>query len=230
MRFCTDVETSTRSLYSGYGELLDMPCEFVYKGDNYKKKVREISNAWNQTHRMKRFFANPMTTLKYDWWWGKRVNDNVPMSSQENTRSIEEHLQVIPFELEIIKQDFEKRSSEVEKKIEQLEEEKMQLGLEIDVQKLEAQKMRKRKNKAEEDLESLKTNYKKLRLSIRTAELGKTPEQWWQNEKVGLRARVAELERSPCQYRSRNSAIELKASLNKIEEFKRKIEELETTL
>ncbi|MBA0759439.1 hypothetical protein Gotri_022328 [Gossypium trilobum] len=25
MRFCTDVETSTRSLYSGCGELLDMP-------------------------------------------------------------------------------------------------------------------------------------------------------------------------------------------------------------
>ncbi|MBA0641763.1 hypothetical protein Goklo_026272, partial [Gossypium klotzschianum] len=153
---------------------------------------------------MKRFFANPMTTLKYDWWWGKRVNDNVPMSSQENTRSIEEHLQVIPFELEI---------------------------------KLEAQKMRKRKNKAEEDLESLKTNYKKLRLSIRTAELDARVREdalerdllESQNEKVGLRARVAELERSPCQYRSRNSAIELKASLNKIEEFKRKIEELETT-
>ncbi|MFQ6621541.1 hypothetical protein Gotur_001545, partial [Gossypium turneri] len=51
-----------------------------------------------------------------------------------------------------------------------------------------------------------------------------------QNEKVGLRAWVAELERSPRQYRSRNSAIELKASLNKIEEFKRKIEELERTL
>ncbi|MBA0681596.1 hypothetical protein Goari_023390, partial [Gossypium aridum] len=32
------------------------------------------------------------------------------MSSQENTRPTEEHLQVIPFELEIIKQDFEKRS------------------------------------------------------------------------------------------------------------------------
>ncbi|MBA0819545.1 hypothetical protein Gohar_028315 [Gossypium harknessii] len=24
MKFCTDVETSTESLYSGYGELLDM--------------------------------------------------------------------------------------------------------------------------------------------------------------------------------------------------------------
>ncbi|MBA0613274.1 hypothetical protein Godav_013743, partial [Gossypium davidsonii] len=42
---------------------------------------------------MKRFATNPMTTPKYDWWWGKRVNDNVSMSSQENTRPIEEHLQ-----------------------------------------------------------------------------------------------------------------------------------------
>ncbi|MBA0754362.1 hypothetical protein Gogos_022355 [Gossypium gossypioides] len=53
-----------------------------------------------------------MTTPEYDWLWGKRVNDNVLESSQENTRSIEEHLQVIPSELEIIKQDFEKRRSE----------------------------------------------------------------------------------------------------------------------
>ncbi|MFQ6621543.1 hypothetical protein Gotur_001545, partial [Gossypium turneri] len=59
----------------------------------------------------------------------------------------------------------------------------MQLGLDIDVQKLEAHKMRKGKNKAEEDLESLKTNYKKLRLSIRTAGLGKTSEQWRQEIK-----------------------------------------------
>ncbi|MBA0733892.1 hypothetical protein Gogos_017858, partial [Gossypium gossypioides] len=56
-------------------------CEFAYKGDNYKNKVREISNSWNQTHRMKRFATNPLTTPEYDWWWGKRVNDNVPISS-----------------------------------------------------------------------------------------------------------------------------------------------------
>ncbi|MBA0858303.1 hypothetical protein Goshw_024118 [Gossypium schwendimanii] len=80
-------------------------CEFAYKGDNYKKKVREISNAWNQTHRMTKFVRNPMSTPEYDWWWGKRVNDNVPVSSQENTQPMKEHLQVIPFELEIIKQD-----------------------------------------------------------------------------------------------------------------------------
>ncbi|MBA0851169.1 hypothetical protein Goshw_014662 [Gossypium schwendimanii] len=52
---------------------------------------------------MKRFASNPMTTTEYDWWWGKRVNDNIPVSSEENTRPMEEHLQVIPFELEIIK-------------------------------------------------------------------------------------------------------------------------------
>ncbi|MBA0765825.1 hypothetical protein Gotri_014949 [Gossypium trilobum] len=33
---------------------------------------------------MKRFVTNAMTTLEYDWWWAKRVNDNVPLSNQEN--------------------------------------------------------------------------------------------------------------------------------------------------
>ncbi|MFQ6670494.1 hypothetical protein Gotur_035392 [Gossypium turneri] len=54
----------------------------------------------------------------------------------------------------------------------------MHLGLDVDIYKLEAEKLRKGKNKAEEDLDSLKTDYKKLRVSIRTASLGKTSEQW----------------------------------------------------
>ncbi|MFQ6664289.1 hypothetical protein Gotur_031458, partial [Gossypium turneri] len=64
------------------------------------------------------------------------------------------------------------------KKIERLEEEKMHLRLDADVQKLEVEKLRKIKNKADEDLDSLKTDYKKLRLSMRTAGLGRTSEQW----------------------------------------------------
>ncbi|MFQ6661647.1 hypothetical protein Gotur_029740, partial [Gossypium turneri] len=56
----------------------------------------------------------------------------------------------------------------------------MHLRLDTDVQKLETEKLRKGKNKAEEDLDSLKTDYKKLRLSIRTAGLGKSSEQWRQ--------------------------------------------------
>ncbi|MBA0752129.1 hypothetical protein Gogos_000997 [Gossypium gossypioides] len=88
---------------------------------------------------MKRLTANPMKTLKYDWWWGKRINDNFPLASQESTRPIEEHLQVIPSELEIVKQDFEKKSSELGKRIENLEEEKIQLGLDINVQNQEIQ-------------------------------------------------------------------------------------------
>ncbi|MBA0754153.1 hypothetical protein Gogos_019891 [Gossypium gossypioides] len=86
---------------------------------------------------MKRFSSNPVTTPEYDWWWGKRVNDNVLSASQKSTGSIEEHLQVIPSELEIVRQDFEKKSSELEKRIEKLEEEKIQLGLDVDVQKQE---------------------------------------------------------------------------------------------
>ncbi|MBA0818887.1 hypothetical protein Gohar_025555, partial [Gossypium harknessii] len=60
----------------------------------------------------------------------------------------------------------------------------MCLGLDVDIHKLEAEKLRKGKNKAEEDLDSLKIYYKKLRLSIRTAGLGKTSEQWRQEIKV----------------------------------------------
>ncbi|MBA0818319.1 hypothetical protein Gohar_025512 [Gossypium harknessii] len=132
---------------------------------------------------MKRFTVGAMTTPKYYGWWSKRVNDNILGPREECVRSIEEHLQVISLELEIIKQDFEKRSSELGKKIEQVEEEKMRLGLDVDIYKLEAEKLRKGNNKAEEDLDSLKTDSKKLRLSIITASLGKTSKYWRQEIK-----------------------------------------------
>ncbi|MBA0672432.1 hypothetical protein Goklo_029208, partial [Gossypium klotzschianum] len=239
-------------------------CDFSHREDNYKKRVREISNAWNQTHRMKILAVGPTITSEYNQWRDQRVNDNILASNPKNARSLEEHLQVLPSEIEIIKQEFEKRSLELGKKIEQLEEEKMQLGLDVDIQRLEADKLRKGKNKAEEDLDSLKTDYKKLRRSVRTAGLGKSPEQWrqeiqeekmkanqWekkfqdtrarevtlgksllvcQNEKTELKARVTELERLLHQYRSRSSAVELKTSLDKIEELKGQVRELEAAL
>ncbi|MFQ6652195.1 hypothetical protein Gotur_024177 [Gossypium turneri] len=114
--------------------------------------------------RMKILAVSPMTTPEYSGWCSKRDNDNIPGPREGYVRSIEEHLQVVLSELEIIKQDFEKRSFELGKRIEQLEEEKMRLGLDVDIHKLEAEKLRKRKNTIEEDLDSLKTDYKKLRL------------------------------------------------------------------
>ncbi|MFQ6624450.1 hypothetical protein Gotur_004465 [Gossypium turneri] len=140
----------------------------------------------------------------------------------------------------------------------------MRLGLDVNIHKLEAEKLRKGKNKAEKDLDSLKTDYKKLRLLMRTAGLGKTLEQWrqeikeertkvdkWerefqdararesaleksllecQNKGARLKTRVAELERLLHLYRSRNSIVELRANLSKVEELKGKIGELEDAL
>ncbi|MBA0786225.1 hypothetical protein Gotri_027144 [Gossypium trilobum] len=151
-------------------------CEFSYKGNNYRGKIREMSNAWKQIHRMKIFTVGATTTPEYHEWRSKRINDNIPEPNHENNQSIEEHLRVVPSELEIIKQDFEKRNVELEKKIEQMEAEKMKLRLDADVQKLEAERLRKGKIKAEEDLDSLKMDYKKLWLSMRTVGLGKTSE------------------------------------------------------
>ncbi|MBA0876750.1 hypothetical protein Goshw_029230 [Gossypium schwendimanii] len=168
-----------RSFYLGgstatFGRLI----KFHIGGEGYKKRAREMANAWNQIRRMKRLDVCPMTTSEYSEWWVKRINDNIPGLSLENSQSIEEHLRVVPSEMEIIRQDFEIRNSKLEKKIEQMEEEKVNLRLDVDVQKLEADKLRKGNNKAEEELDSLKTDYKKLRLSMRTAGLEKTSEQW----------------------------------------------------
>ncbi|MFQ6624443.1 hypothetical protein Gotur_004465 [Gossypium turneri] len=42
--------------------------ELSFKENNYKKKAREISDAWNQTCRMMILAINPMTTSEYSWW------------------------------------------------------------------------------------------------------------------------------------------------------------------
>ncbi|MBA0577448.1 hypothetical protein Golob_027307, partial [Gossypium lobatum] len=81
---------------------------------------------------MKILAVGLMTTPKYNEWWVRIINDNIPGPSQGDSQSIEEHLPVVPSELEIIKQDFEKKNAKLEKKIEQLEEENMHLGLDVD--------------------------------------------------------------------------------------------------
>ncbi|KAG8502349.1 hypothetical protein CXB51_000294 [Gossypium anomalum] len=208
-----------------------VPDEILYRCGNligcrcahYKKKVRELSDAWKQTHWMKRLAVGSMVTPEYDGCFKKRFNDNVPGPSLESARPMEEQLRVAPLELEIIKQDFEKKSSELGKKIEQLEEEKMHLRLDADVQRSEAKKWKKGKTKAKEDLDSLKTDYKKLRLSMRTAGLGKTSEQWrhevreektkadqWERKFRETQARNEELEKI---LRGKRRALEGAASL-----------------
>ncbi|KAL1119012.1 hypothetical protein V6Z11_D01G074800 [Gossypium hirsutum] len=192
-------------------------CEFSYKDDGYKKKIQEM------------LAVGSMTTFEYHEWWARRINDNTPKLNQENSQSIEKYLRVIPSELEIIRQDFERRNANLEKKIEQMEAKKTNLRLDIDVQKLENEKLKKQKNKAEEDLGSLKTDYKKLQMQRRNEALEKILSES-QKENGELKDRVIVLEGSLRQYRNRNSTIELKASLSKIEEMKKRIEELETTL
>ncbi|MBA0828536.1 hypothetical protein Goarm_013208 [Gossypium armourianum] len=122
--------------------------EFSYKGDGYKKRIREMSNAWNQTRRMKRLAVGLTTTPEYIEWRGRRINDNIPVPSRGDNQPLGKHLRVVPSELEIIMQDFERRNSESEKKIEQIEEEKMNLRLDMDVQKLETEKTNKGKKQS----------------------------------------------------------------------------------
>ncbi|MFQ6651718.1 hypothetical protein Gotur_023927 [Gossypium turneri] len=180
---------------------------------------------------MKGLAMGPMTTLEYSEWWVKRINDNILSPNSKNSQSMEEHLRVVPTELEILNQDFERRNAELENKIEQMEEEKLNLRLDVDVQKLEADKPRKGKNKAEEELDSLKTDYKKLRLSMRTAGLGKTSEQW-REEIREERNKSDQWERKFQEVQARNEALgkSLSESQKEKVELKVRVVELEGSL
>ncbi|MBA0753737.1 hypothetical protein Gogos_005619, partial [Gossypium gossypioides] len=104
----------------------------------------------------------------------------------------------------------------------------MRLRLDVNIHKLEAEKLRKGNNKVEEDLDSLKMDYKKLRLSIRTTGLGKTSEQWrqeikeektkadqWEKKFQDTRARESALDKNLLEYQ--NEEVRLKARVVELE-------------
>ncbi|MBA0755847.1 hypothetical protein Gogos_020576 [Gossypium gossypioides] len=55
------------------------------------------------TRWMKRLVVGLITTPKYNEWWVKIINDNIPEQSHEKSQSIKEYLRVVPSELKIIK-------------------------------------------------------------------------------------------------------------------------------
>ncbi|KAL1161360.1 hypothetical protein V6Z11_A07G128500 [Gossypium hirsutum] len=224
--------------------------EFVYRGADYKRKVSEVSSAWNKTFRLKGVAINPASIPEYVEWRSRRINDNVPMTKMEEVRPMEEYLQVIPSELDIMKQEFKRKNFELEKKIEKLEEEKMYLSLNVDLQKKEVEKVRKEKRKVEEDRDDLKEEYKKAQVSLKLVGLRRSSEQWqkevqvekaraeyWERkfqemqsqnlalekENQGLKTKVTELGRSLRWHRNHDPMVELK-------ELKSKVEDLEVAL
>ncbi|KAG8474267.1 hypothetical protein CXB51_033657 [Gossypium anomalum] len=98
--------------------------DFSYKGDHYKKRMREISEAWKKPFCMKILTEVSTSTLEYKGWFTRRVNDNVLRPILGVARSLEKSLRVILAELEVMKQEFERKNSELEKNMEKLEEEK----------------------------------------------------------------------------------------------------------
>ncbi|KAL1133389.1 hypothetical protein V6Z11_A12G037300 [Gossypium hirsutum] len=224
--------------------------EFVYKEADYKRKVSEVSSAWNKTCRLKGVAISPATTPEYVEWRSRRVNDNIPKPSVEGARPIEEYLQVMPSELEIMKQEFERKNLEFENRVAKLEEENMYLSLDIDVQKMEVEKKRKEKRKIEEDRDDLKEYYKKAQVSLRRARVGGSSDQlqkevqeekarveYWERkfqemqsqnlaleeENKGLKTKVTELGRPLRWHQNHDSTVELK-------ELKSKVEDLEMAL
>ncbi|KAK5842863.1 hypothetical protein PVK06_005277 [Gossypium arboreum] len=133
---------------------------------------------------------------------------------------MEENLRVIPSDLEVIKQEFERKNLDLGRKIEKLEEEKMYLSLDVDVQKIEVKKWQQEVQEERAKVEYWEKKFQEMQAQNQALE----------KDNQGLKAKVTELGRSLHHHRNRNSAVELKASLNKIEEMKHNIEGLEIAL
>ncbi|MBA0787742.1 hypothetical protein Gotri_025310, partial [Gossypium trilobum] len=82
------------------------------------------------------------------------------------------------------------------------------------LRKLDAEKLRKGKNKAEEDLDSLKADYKRLRLSMRTVGLRKTLEQWHEEIREEMN-RPDRWEKKFLEVQTQNEALEKSLSENR---------------
>ncbi|KAG8472003.1 hypothetical protein CXB51_036072 [Gossypium anomalum] len=208
--------------------------DFSYKGDHYKKRMREISEAWKKPFYIKILIEGSISTLEFKGWFSRRVNDNVPRPILGVTRSLEESLRVIPSELEVMKQEFERNNLEFEKRIEKLEEEKLCLSLDVDVQKMEVEKVTLKRVGLGRSLEQWQQVIQEERAKAEYWEKKfqerQSHNQTLEKENQELKTKVAELGRSFHHYRSCNSAIELKASLDKIEEMKHNIGGLEAAL
>ncbi|KAK8565690.1 hypothetical protein V6N12_059245 [Hibiscus sabdariffa] len=153
-------------------------CEFAYGSRDYKRSVSLIMHAWNHIYQMKPFDEKPRVVPEYRLWRNRRLGDSTPVTNQECNIPIEEHLQVNPSEMEMAKQDFERKYFEMERQILGLMNEKSQLKFQVESQEREMERLRKGKNKADEDLSGLQHDYKKLCASARYAGLGKSPLKW----------------------------------------------------
>ncbi|GMI78181.1 hypothetical protein HRI_001487400 [Hibiscus trionum] len=107
-----------------------------------------------------------------------RINDDIPLPNSENDVPLAEQLQVDPSEMEIAKHDFKKKYLIMENRLSGLENEKNQLKFGMQSQEREIERLRKGKGKAEEDLNNLRNDYKKLRTFAKYADLGKTSTEW----------------------------------------------------
>ncbi|KAG8483216.1 hypothetical protein CXB51_022112 [Gossypium anomalum] len=83
--------------------------DLSYKGDHYKKRMREIFEAWKKPFCMKILTKGSTSTLKYKGWFSRRINDNVPRPTLGVARSLEKRLRVIPSDREGEKEKEEDR-------------------------------------------------------------------------------------------------------------------------
>ncbi|KAL4324085.1 hypothetical protein GQ457_11G025790 [Hibiscus cannabinus] len=130
-------------------------CEFAYGSRDCRKSVSLMMHAWDHIYQMEPFDEKPRVVPEYRLWRKGKLGDSVPSANIDCNVPIEEYLQVNPSEMEMARKDFERKYFEMERQISGLENERNQLQFEVESQEREMERLRKGKNKADEDLSGL---------------------------------------------------------------------------
>ncbi|KAG8502485.1 hypothetical protein CXB51_000337 [Gossypium anomalum] len=165
---------SSRQFIPATGRLAQF--EFVFAGEGYMKRVRDIAKSWKEIHFMELALYADTFTQDYDIWRRQRVSSQ--QISSTNYTAQNPFLEEMPSELEIARQEFEREKAKMSRDLSTLQEENYQLKIEVQVEKSRTEKVQREAEIVRNDLRDLHLENKKLRNTIKNSGLGKSTAEW----------------------------------------------------
>ncbi|KAL4367586.1 hypothetical protein GQ457_05G010780 [Hibiscus cannabinus] len=152
--------------------------EFEFLNE-FRTKVQIINDSWKHCYFMGLAFdSQQMFTPDYDFWRQARVNDKLPLPSTGETKSLEEHLKVVPSEADILRNELKRAEDEIEALQAKHGRDLYDAGLDLDKARGETEQWKKMYDKLEKKYMIQHADFLKFQTTVRNADLRKTPKQW----------------------------------------------------
>ncbi|KAL4280686.1 hypothetical protein GQ457_03G014130 [Hibiscus cannabinus] len=160
--------------------------EFEFLNE-FRTKVQIINDSWKHCYFMGLAFdPKQMFTPDYDFWRHARVNDKLLLPSTGETKSLQEHLKVVPSEADILRNELKRAKDKIEALQTKHGRDLYDAGLDVDKARGETEQLRKMYDKLEKKYMIQNAYFLKFQTTVRNADLRKTPKQWEEDIKQAV--------------------------------------------